>query len=402
MTLRPNSHSHQRSAGCQPKILLLFEYSTLNGGENSMLAVIERLRHRASGSVNSEAGFDFHALVPDSGPLLLELQRLDVPTTTFCQRDAQGQKRPREELLAELRQVVDRIAPDLMHANSLSMGRLTGALGHEFHCVRTGHLRDIIRLSKAAVRDLNQNDRLIAVSQATADAHLDQGFDKHRVEVVYNGVDCERFRPRERTDFWHNEFGATHASNPKRFVALTVGQIGLRKGLDTLTEAAVELGADRGIDFVLVGERFSQKDESIEFDRQIDHRFAEAGLSHRLHRLGYRTDVARLMNESHVLVHAAKQEPFGRVLLEAAASGLPIVATDVGGTREMLADDESASLVPPQDPTAMVNAIRRIRNDSTLSQRLSTSARQDVSQRFNIDAAAKCLAESWLGLLDRQ
>lgn len=395
--MSPHSNAQDRaSTADRPKILLLFEYSTLNGGENSMLAVIERLAHpHAAGACGS---FEFHALLPDSGPLLGELRRLNVPATIFSQRNPSGEKRAREELLADLRRAVEDIAPDLVHANSLSMGRLTGALGQRFYCPRSTHLRDIIRLSHAAVRDLNQNDRLVAVSQATADAHIQQGFDSERLVVIHNGVDCERFAPRTRTDFWDDELGPNDKSGRERLIALTVGQIGLRKGLDTWTDAAIQLG-DCGIDFVLVGERFSRKEESIEFDRQIDRRFADEGLRHRLHRLGYRGDVPQLMNESHMLVHAANQEPFGRVLLEAAASGLPIVTTDVGGTREMLADDESALLVPPKDPTALANAIRRMSTDQDLRNRLAGSARQAVEQSFQIEAAANRLGDVWREML---
>ncbi len=383
-----------------PRVLLLFEFSTLNGGENSMLASLERLQHGVCGADGN--GFDFHALVPDSGPLAQELARLDVPTTVFQQRDESGTKRPREELLPELRGLIEQDGPDLLHANSLSMGRLTGALGERCTCRRTAHLRDIIRLSRAAIRDLNQNDCLVAVSHATARAHIAQGLDERRTDVVHNGVDCERFAPRERTNFWDDKLakrGGNINVSPERFVALTIGQIGLRKGLDTLAEAAARLGPDRGIDFVLVGERFSQKQESIDFDEAINRRFAEAGMSHRQHRLGYRNDVPRLMNEANVLVHAAKQEPFGRVLLEAGASGLPIIATDVGGTGEMLRHEESALLVPAGDVSSLASAICRVQEDQGLRWELASAARLVIESQFSIETATACLASLWKRVL---
>ena len=354
-----------------------------------MLAVLQRLHG---------SGFEFLALVPGAGPLSDSLHAIGIETIEFSLRDELGTRLPRESALQGLGQHVARVVPDILHANSLSMGRLTGALGAKFSCCRVAHVRDILRVSQAVVRDLNQNDRLIAVSQATADAHIGQGFAANRITVLRNGVDCERFAPRPRTGRLADELDSRRASSVlwggSRFLALSVGQIGLRKGLDTLAEAAALLGPSAEIDFVMVGERYSQKDESIEFERQISRVFEDAGMKGQLHRLGYREDIPWLMNESDILVHAAKQEPFGRVLLEAAASGLPIVATDVGGTREMLGN-AAAVLIPPHDPQAMANAIDGLRNDESRRSWLATTARQRILERFRIEFVADRMAELW-------
>ena len=101
-----------------------------------------------------------------------------------------------------------------------------------------------------------------------------------------------------------------------------------------------------------------------------------------------------------LLVHAARQEPLGRVLLEASAAALPIVATDVGGTNEILTHAQSGLLIPPDDPVAMAEAITRLLSDSEAAQRMGSEARSNVSQRFTVSNAANALTESWLHLLD--
>lgn len=353
-----------------------------------MLAVLSRLHRNL---------FEFLALVPGNGPLTVALHKLGVETVEFSLRDDQGQRQSRDALVQNLREIAGRIAPAILHANSLSMGRLTGALGRGLAYRRVAHMRDIIRVSRATVRDLNKNSRLIAVSQATADAHIRQGIDTGRVTVLHNGVDCDRFAPRPKNGDLTAELTSEQTGDTPGFVALSVGQIGLRKGLDTLAEAAVILGRRAGIDFVLVGERYSQKAESVEFDAGINRTFERAGLQDNLHRLGYRDDIARLMNEADILIHAAKQEPFGRVLLEAAASGLPIVATDVGGTREML--DETAVLVPPNDPLALANAIDELKRDASRRKLLACAARKRIVERFAIEGVAQKLAETWQAVL---
>ena len=109
---------------------------------------------------------------------------------------------------------------------------------------------------------------------------------------------------------------------------------------------------------MIVGQRYSQKQEALEYERQV-HAAADSGpLRGRVHFLGVRNDVDRLLNEFTLLAHPARQEPLGRVLLEAAAAGVPVVATDVGGTREIFpAETASACLVPPDDPAALAAAI---------------------------------------------
>ena len=141
---------------------------------------------------------------------------------------------------------------------------------------------------------------------------------------MYNGVDVERFRPRAATGKLKTQL----ALPENCFLSATIGQIGLRKGQDVLAEAAA-LAAARmpHAHFLLVGQRHSSKAESIDFERNVTRTFYQAGLRDRLHLLGYRDDIDRLMNEIDLLVHPAHQEPLGRVLLEAAASEVPIVAT---------------------------------------------------------------------------
>jgi glycosyltransferase involved in cell wall biosynthesis len=89
----------------------------------------------------------------------------------------------------------------------------------------------------------------------------------------------------------------------------------------------------------------------------------------------------------------------GRVLLEAAASGLPIIATDVGGTAEILQHQESALLIPPANPTALAEAILRLANDAELRSRLAKKARSQILERFSIETAAENLHAFWLSLL---
>ena len=173
--------------------------------------------------------------------------------------------------------------------------------------------------------------------------------------VSYNGVDLDQFAPRPATGYLHRELNLPNAA---RLVA-TIGQLGLRKATDVALAAALEIASEvPDVHWLIVGERTSGKQESLDFERRLHSIAAEAPLAGRVHFLGRRNDVHLLLNECVLLVHAARQEPLGRVLLEAAASGLPVVATDVGGTREIFpTPDDGAVLVPPDNRQALANAV---------------------------------------------
>ncbi|MGI9515481.1 MAG: glycosyltransferase family 4 protein, partial [Pirellulaceae bacterium] len=246
-------------------------------------------------------------------------------------------------------------------------------------------------LSRQAMADLESNNALVAVSHATRDFHIAQGVSATRVHVVYNGVDPESFKPGIATGSLQRELGIPATSR----CILFTGQIGLRKGLDTWLQAAKIIARTKpDCHFVVVGTRQSGKQESIEYEERLVKQSHSGVLGGRVHWLGERTDVARLMQESSILMHCANQEPLGRVLLEAFASGLPAVATNVGGTPEIFSGPVLSDLLcPPKEPgTVAVKAIELL-EDSGLYRQVSAQQREVAICKFPVDRNAATLTE---------
>ena len=343
------------------------------------------------------AGFEMAALAP-AGDLSDALAAKQVEVVPFLVRDGANVRRPQELLRAEIRSILRSRRPDLLHANSLAMGRLSGPVAAECQVPSMAHLRDIIRLSATNVADLNRHSRLLAVSAATRAAHVAQGLATEKTFVLHNGVDLEVFRPASRTGWLHRDLGL----KPERDLLVgSVGQLVMRKGQDVLARAAVSL-AERfpHAHYVFVGSRYSEKEEALRFEAGLHEAFAAAGMSDRAHFLGTREDIAQLLPELHVLAHTARQEPLGRVLLEAAACGLAVVATDVGGTREVFpASNESALIVPADDVSALAAALDQLLADVELRQKLGAAARRRVEEAFAVERAAGALAEHYRTVL---
>jgi len=367
------------------RVAILCEYPTLNGGERSMLACAEQ---------SPQCDVELTFLAPRHGPLADELRRRSQRHVEFDLHPAAGRV-AREHALALLVETCG-ASFDLLHANSLSMGRLTGAVARHMAIPCATHLRDIIRLGPAAIADLNGNTLLIAVSRAVREFHVSQGLAAERTVVIHNGIDAS-LEPLRPAGWLIDELRLPESA----ILVAAIGQICLRKGQDVFAESAVQSAAALpDAHFLLIGSRHSAKPESVAFEAGLAARFAEAGLSDRFHPLGERSDVREILGEVDVLVHAARQEPFGRVLLEAAAAGVPIIATDVGGTRELLTDGEHALLVRPDDPAAIAAALFRLSHDADLRVRLRDAARQRISREFPIERSANELLKLWHSVSD--
>ena len=354
----------------RPRVAVAFEYPSAHGGERSFLSVLPRLWDR----------FDIAALAPPTGELADLLRAAGVSVTACDVRDP-----------GSLLPAVRGVSPALIHGNSLSAGRALGRGAGELPCPATAHLRDILNLSAAATRDLGRCERLVAVSAATRDHHVARGLPADRVTVVHNGIDPAAFLGGLDRGDCRRDVRAELGVPADAPLVLAVGQIGLRKGWDVLARAAGLVDAAPPPVFVCVGERWSRKAESVRFEADAFSRL-ERNAPGRVRRLGTRGDVARLMLAADVLAHPARQEPFGRVLLEAATAGLPVAASPVGGTREMLGDAFAA--FPSGDAAGLAAVLSRLLNGPAERDRLAAAAATRAA-RFTVGAAAAGLAAVW-------
>ena len=381
-----------------PRALVLCEFATLNGGERSLLAVLPHLQ---------QAGWKFDFLAPPDGPLAVALRERCV------------------EIIGRHDNVADFLSRrpyDLVHANSLAMSLYLGAHAEELQVPTIGHLRDIVRLSANKIAQLNRNTRLLAVSEAARTHHIAQGLDAARTHVLHNGIDTNIFLPSplagEAVAFLPSPLAGEAVSNlpsplagegpgvrgnpttnlrtelklsPDAKLIGLIGQIILRKGQDTaLAAVSPLLQSDPSLHVAILGERHSTKPETVNYERKLHAVAAEAGVADRVHYLGTRDDVAQILPQFTLLLHMARQEPLGRVLLEAAACGVPVVATDVGGTREIFprAEADGALLVPVDDAAAARAAVQTILADDALARRMGSAGPTRVVSAFSVEQAA--------------
>ncbi len=365
------------------KGLLLCEYPTLHGGEQSLLSTLPGIR---------AGGITPVVVCPAAGPLADALRAEGIEIAPFSTLADDGRKLPQNHLREELARLIKYRRPAILHANSLSMGRLSGPVALELAVPSIAHLRDIIKLSAQAVADLNCHCRLLAVSQAVRNFHIAGGLDPTKICVLYNGVDLDLFCPRTSTGFLQAELKLP----PHAQLAAVIGQIGPRKGQDIFVQAAIEVSKRLPeVHFLIIGQRFSNKAESLDFEAAL-HAAAAGQLIGRLHFLGFRRNMELIYPELTLVVHPARQEPLGRVLLEAAATGAAIIATDVGGTTEIFPPySHAALLIPPNDPQKLSTAMKELLTDPHNRDQYKKAARCRATEAFDIRMAISALLEHY-------
>lgn len=377
------------------RVLVVGEYGTRNGGENSFLAVAPAMIKR---------GWQFQAAVPADTDFAHALETMGIGIHDLSLKNPAGQRKSQTELRSDIAELICRVEPNLIHCNSLSTSRICAPSASELGLPSLGYLRDILKLSNQAVSDINRLDRIIAVSAATRRWHCDQGINADKTSVVYNGVDTHHFFPSANS-------GQLETPCPIRTalgisagtpLLLFVGQIGIRKGVDSLVDAFLTIAESiPHVQLLIVGQRHSQKQESIEYADRLKIKTASSIHGHRIHWLGSRTDIATLMRAATILVHPARQEPLGRVLLEAAASGLPIITTRVGGSPEILHSPELEELfVEPNDVIELSAKILSLIGDQLRMEELKMQLRNLALQSFSIENCATQLDAHYRRLLD--
>ena len=200
------------------------------------------------------------------------------------------------------------------------------------------------------------------------------GLPLEKVRVLYNGVDIDRFA-RARRNRVGLLPGVRHRS---KLIAVVANMYGRVKGHASLIAAARNVCRDvPDAMFVLIGD--GQERPTLE------QRVREAGLSTNCLFLGSRKDVPELLACCDLSVLPSEAEAMPNSVLEAMAAGLPVVATSVGGIREIIANEVNGLLVPPGDPGALAAAILRILQDADLARRLSRAGQRRARTHFGFD-----------------
>ena len=221
-------------------------------------------------------------------------------------------------------------------------------------------------------------DGVAAISSGVADAMADAGVSRDRITIIPSGVDCDYFRPpsADDRDAARKLFGIEAST-----VAVgTVGALETRKGHSHLLEAIAKIGASSMV--CLIAGDGSMRNE-------FEQHAAKLGVSGQVRFLGRVEPSRALLWALDIFVFPSLREGLGVAAIEAAACGLPTVASRVGGLAEVVSDGESGILVSPGNPRELADAIGRLAVSAGGRAAMGAAARKRALSRFTMKAMAE-------------
>jgi len=277
-----------------------------------------------------------------------------------------------------------KLQPDIVHTRNI--GTIDCVVPAFFAgvrcCVHGEHGRDMTDIEGRNGRYISLRrimspfiSRFIALSKDLEQWLLSEvRISEQKVSQIYNGVDLERFKINDR-------------GKPKEdFLFGTVGRLSAEKDQLTLISAfkyLLNLSSvnNSKLKLVIIGEG--------PLEEQLKSAIKQYDVDDQIVFTGARDDIPELLQKMDIFVLPSLGEGVSNTILEAMASALPVVATNVGGNSELVVHDKTGLLVPPNNPKAMAMAMNRYIENSDLIKKHGTSGRQRVETTFSMPSMVK-------------
>jgi glycosyltransferase involved in cell wall biosynthesis len=281
-------------------------------------------------------------------------------------------------------------AIDVMQAHLPNAHSLAGILSKltEVPALATIHGR-YLHMRDFEVHKLTQTNISVVAKTAYYQA-LTLGVPSGKLKFIANGVDTEVFRPRPRSSYIHSLIGA----DPKAPLVGFVGRLSPEKGPEIFLQAASMVHKmhklPKSCHFVLIG-------AGSMWDK-LKHEIADLGLDNHVHLVGLQHDMAKTYSSLDLVVSTSFSEAMPLAILEAMASGLPVVATNVGGIPDMIAEGSTGLLSSVGDLNGLAWHISNLMSDESLRAAMGKAARKRAVEKFELNTCIDQTSELLMSL----
>jgi len=343
----------------------------IGGGEVSLKELLKGL--------NKET-FCPLVICPEEGELAKGIRRMGL--RVFClpmKRLRYGNLLSLFSTVARMAKIIKREKVDLIHANGsrcMIYGGIAARLCRKpivWH-VRIAQSEPMLDKFLASLAS-----RVVVISQAVKKRRFNWLKKKEKVEVVYNGADLELYNAKPNNGNLRKELGLSETTP----LVGVVAQLHPKKGLQFFLKAARQVNqllAD--CRFLIVGEDITAKEDYLPQLRALTR---ELGIEGRVVYTGYREDIPSVMASIDCLVLSSLEEAFGRVLIEAMAASVPVVATEVGGVPEIVVEGRTGLLVPPADEESLARGIIYLLQNREVARKMGQKGRARVEKLFSLE-----------------
>jgi glycosyltransferase involved in cell wall biosynthesis len=358
-------------------LCLSFRASKISGGDNSfhnLITTIDRSRFRPLLASPAAAG----AIVDTA-------RRLEIPTLAvpLLQRTA-GAFSTLLPAVLRLAGFAARHHADLVYANSSGVGWLGGAAALVLGLPLVTRVIEELDSDSLESGLIALADRVAVPSRFIAACCAELGIPEERIRVVHEGVDESWFAPAPAAVDLRASYGCP-ADAPLIGVASRLDDP--KKALDQAIRAAALIVAERpDAHMMICGQSGLGAAQQV---AQLDELIAQHGLRAHVHLAGAFADMRAIYPQFDLLLHPAPREPFGLVLTEAMAMGVPVVAVNGGGAPEQVRDGHTGLLVARADPRLLAAAARQLLGQPELRRQLGQQAREHVRRHFAAERFAR-------------
>lgn len=282
----------------------------------------------------------------------------------------------------------------LFHANMAA--RLVGTLAHTPIIITWRQNINIGSNFRDFTNKLTSSldDHVVAVSENTRQVELRAtGVPQDKVSVVHNCIDVARYELTKSLD--RNKIRAGLDISKDAFLLGAVGRLHHQKGLFFLLDALLKIkNSIEQVELLFIGEGDLKND--------LEAHAESIGVSGLTKFTGPRTDIPEILRAFDIFVLPSLWEGLPLALLEAMASGLPVIATDVGGIPEVVIDRETGLLIQPSNSQAIADAVLLLYNDRNLRIRLANAGSAFVYAQFSAQTLVKDLDTVYKHLLSQK
>jgi glycosyltransferase involved in cell wall biosynthesis len=216
-----------------------------------------------------------------------------------------------------------------------------------------------------------------------------------RARLIGNGVDLQRFDPARFTRANRHSMRTAMGARSEQVVIGTVGRLVAEKGYPELFDAMTRLNRDDYL-LVVIGAEDPEKPDALPKD------FMANAQAWGVRFLGHRDDVDALYAAMDLFVLASHREGYPRAAMEAAAMGLPVVATDIRGCRQVVEPGHNGLLVPTRDATALAGAIRKLGDAPSMRAQMGKAAQALARTRFDERRVADVVIQTYREIAARK
>jgi glycosyltransferase involved in cell wall biosynthesis len=366
------------------RILFVNLEGVIGGAETSLLLMVKYLRSQFLISVACPAGSPLSRSLAS-----IQVDSYDLPKpphraclslfllgywlkTTYC-----------------LTRIALKANPDVIHANSFYAGPVSILAALVTRKKLLLHARDLTDFGFLSKFCSWFCEKVIAVSHVVENALIDQRVNPEKIEVVYNGVDNVLLDQCSENGIL---FSSSNFDEKSSFIFAHVAQFVPWKNHIAFLKAASRVARDLpNTRFILVGDDIFGRDSSYKSSLLS---YAEnSAIAERVSFLGWQESMNEVWSSINCLVHTAEREPFGRVIIEAMAHKIPVIAVGSCGPSEIIQEGKTGILVQPDDIEGLSEAMLKLAQNTQFANMLANAGHEHAISSFTADKTAALIQE---------